>query len=71
MSTSGVPPVVYEKAANAVYISSVFLKHLIESDIQLYLSFDDNEAALKDVLGGMYKCMFDFCFWDLKNHGFG
>ncbi|KAJ1402570.1 Dyggve-Melchior-Clausen syndrome protein [Sesbania bispinosa] len=51
MSTSGVPPLVYEKAANAVYISSVFLKHLIENDIQLYLSLNDNEAILKDVLG--------------------
>lgn len=52
MSTSGVEPLVYEKAANAVYISSVFLKHLVESDIHLYLSFDDNEDVLKDVLRG-------------------
>ncbi|KAK7280069.1 hypothetical protein RJT34_25131 [Clitoria ternatea] len=55
MSTSGVSPFVYEKAVNAVYISSVFLKHLIESvqgdNVQLYLSLDDNEAAHKDVLG--------------------
>ncbi|KEH43790.1 putative dymeclin [Medicago truncatula] len=51
MSTSGVPPLVYEKAANAVYIGSVFLKHLIESGMQLYLSFDGDEAVLKDVLG--------------------
>ncbi|WJX14670.1 hypothetical protein P8452_04892 [Trifolium repens] len=51
MSTSGVPPLVYEKAANAVYISSVFLKHLIESGMQLYLSFDGDEAGLKSVLG--------------------
>ncbi|CAI8604607.1 unnamed protein product [Vicia faba] len=51
MSTSGVPPLVYEKAANAVYISSMFLKHLIESGFQLYLSFDGDEAVLKDVLG--------------------
>jgi len=54
MSTSGVLPLVYEKAANAVYIGSVFLKHLIESGMQLYLSFDGDEAVLKDVLGGMY-----------------
>jgi hypothetical protein len=53
MSTSGVPPLVYEKAANAVYISSVFLKHLIESGMQLYLSFDGDEAGLRSVLGGM------------------
>ncbi|KAK7270560.1 hypothetical protein RIF29_23790 [Crotalaria pallida] len=49
-STSGVPPSVYEKAINAVYISSVFLKHLIESvqgdNLELYLSLDDNEAVL-------------------------
>ncbi|XP_027365717.1 dymeclin isoform X2 [Abrus precatorius] len=55
MSTSGASPLVYEKAVNAGYISSVFLKHLIESvqgdNIQLYLSLDDNEAAQKDVLG--------------------
>ncbi|XP_061376168.1 uncharacterized protein LOC133318196 [Gastrolobium bilobum] len=57
MSTSGVPPLVYEKAVNAAYISSVFLKHLIENvqgdTIQLYLSLDDNDAAAapKDVLG--------------------
>jgi hypothetical protein len=62
MSTSGVPPLVYEKAANAVYISSVFLKHLIESGMQLYLSFDGDEAGLKSVMGGMYKCMLDFTF---------
>ncbi|KAG5106020.1 hypothetical protein JHK82_042990 [Glycine max] len=31
MSTSGVPQLVYEKAVNAVYFTSVFLKHLIES----------------------------------------
>ncbi|KEH29127.1 hypothetical protein MTR_4g054245 [Medicago truncatula] len=59
MSTSGVPPLVYEKAVNAVYISSVFLKHLIESGMQLYLSFDGDEAVLKDVegylLGPQYK----------------
>ncbi|KAJ1423853.1 Dyggve-Melchior-Clausen syndrome protein [Sesbania bispinosa] len=56
MSTSGVPPWVYEKAANAVYIRSVFLKHLIENDIQLYLSLNDNEAILKDV----WECYSDF-----------
>ncbi|KAK7269269.1 hypothetical protein RIF29_21991 [Crotalaria pallida] len=50
ISTSSVPPSVYEKAINAVYISSVFLKHLIESvqgdNLQLYLSLYDNEAVL-------------------------
>jgi hypothetical protein len=60
MSTSGVPPLVYEKAANAVYIGSVFLKHLIESGMQLYLSFEGDEAVLKDVLGG--KRVLDLTF---------
>ena len=59
MSTTGVPPLVYEKAVNAVYISSVFLKHLIESvqgdSVELYLSLDDNETIPKDVLGGIYN----------------
>ncbi|RZB44008.1 dymeclin-like isoform X1 [Glycine soja] len=54
MSSSGALPLVYEKAFNAVYISSIFLKHLIESvhgeNIQLYLSLEDNEDVQKDVL---------------------
>ncbi|XP_057423371.1 uncharacterized protein LOC130717235 isoform X2 [Lotus japonicus] len=50
MSTSGGLPLDYEKAANAVYISSVFLKHLIENDVQLCLSLDLDEALPKDVL---------------------
>ena len=58
MSSSGAAPWVYEKAFNAVYISSIFLKHLIESDqgenIQLYPSLEDNEDVQKDVLRGMY-----------------
>lgn len=57
MSSSGVSPLVYEKAVNAVYFSSIFLKYLIESvqgDIQLYLSLEDDEAVPKDVLRGMY-----------------
>ncbi|WVY96118.1 hypothetical protein V8G54_028269 [Vigna mungo] len=54
VSSSGVSPLVYKKAVNAVYFSSIFLKYLIESvqgDIQLYLSIEDNEAVPKDVLG--------------------
>ncbi|QCE08291.1 dymeclin [Vigna unguiculata] len=53
VSSSGVSPLVYEKAVNAVYFSSIFLKYLIESvqgDIQLYLSLEDDEAVPKDVL---------------------
>ncbi|KAK7393723.1 hypothetical protein VNO78_22287 [Psophocarpus tetragonolobus] len=55
MSTSGVPPLVYEKAVNAVYLTSVFLKHLIESaqdgDVMLYLSLHDDESMPKNILG--------------------
>lgn len=48
ISASGAPSNVYNKAVNAVYISSVFLKHLIESakseDLgELYLSLDEKE----------------------------
>ncbi|KAF7806909.1 dymeclin [Senna tora] len=54
MSASGVPPLVYEKAVNAVYITSVFLKHFIESaqgdNLELHLSLDENEAIPKDIL---------------------
>ncbi|RDX70979.1 Dymeclin [Mucuna pruriens] len=55
MSTSGASPLVYEKAVNAVYISSIFIKHLIESvhddnNIHLYLSLEENEAIQKDDL---------------------
>ncbi|XP_020203052.1 dymeclin isoform X2 [Cajanus cajan] len=55
MSTSGGPPLVYEKAVNAVYITSVFLKHLIEStqdgDVKLYLSLHDSESIPINILG--------------------
>lgn len=56
MSVSGVPPVVYEKAVNAVYMTSIFLKHLIENvegdDLELHLLLDENESISKDILGG-------------------
>ncbi|XP_019432528.1 PREDICTED: dymeclin-like isoform X1 [Lupinus angustifolius] len=55
MSTSGVPPLVYGKAVNAVHITSVFLKHLIESaqggNINLYLALHVDESISKDILG--------------------
>ncbi|XP_028776424.1 dymeclin-like isoform X2 [Neltuma alba] len=55
MSSSGVPPVVYEKAVNAVYITSIFLKHLIENvqgdDLELHLLLDENESIPKGILG--------------------
>ncbi|KAG4998322.1 hypothetical protein JHK82_029106 [Glycine max] len=61
MSSSGASPLVYEKAFNAVYISSIFLKHLIESDqgenIQLYPSLEDNEDVQKDVLRELLNFM--------------
>lgn len=55
VSASAVPSNVYEKAVNAVYISSVFLKHLIENaksnDIEeLYLSLDEKEPIPKDFI---------------------
>ena len=57
MTNSGASSLNYEKAINAVHISSVFLKHLIEnakSDRieELYLSLNDGESASKDFLGG-------------------
>ncbi|KAE8022666.1 hypothetical protein FH972_008449 [Carpinus fangiana] len=55
VSASGAPSNVYEKAVHAVYISSVFLKHLIENaksdDIEeLYLSLDEKESIPKDFI---------------------
>lgn len=57
-SLSGTPPLAYVKAANAVYISSVFLKYLIEiaqSDNfeELYLSLDESETIPKEYTLGM------------------
>ncbi|KAM7278037.1 hypothetical protein ACFE04_005171 [Oxalis oulophora] len=50
MSTSNASPAVYIKVINAAYISSVFLKHLIENSEsehfdELCLSLDENEPA--------------------------
>ncbi|XP_062169090.1 uncharacterized protein LOC133875099 isoform X1 [Alnus glutinosa] len=55
VSAAGAPSNVYEKAVNAVYISSVFLKHLIENaksdDIEeLYLSLDEKEPIPEDFI---------------------
>lgn len=57
ISASGAPSDVYDKAVNAVYITSVFLKHLIENaksdDIEgLYLSLDEKEPIPKDLIQG-------------------
>ncbi|KAG6668778.1 dymeclin isoform X1 [Carya illinoinensis] len=55
ISASGAPSGAYDKAINAVYISSVFLKHLIESaksnDIEeLYLFLDEKEPIPKNFI---------------------
>ncbi|XP_077245406.1 uncharacterized protein LOC143885223 [Tasmannia lanceolata] len=57
MSTSAVPSRVYMKAINAAYISSLFLKYLIEnakSDNfeELHLYLDEGEASQKDLPHG-------------------
>lgn len=57
ISTSDASNDVYDKAANAVYISSVFLKYLIENAKddnleELYLSLDENEPIPKDLVQG-------------------
>ncbi|KAM6545507.1 hypothetical protein CsatB_026243 [Cannabis sativa] len=57
LSTSGEPSVVYGKALNALYISSIFLKYLIENAKterieELYLSLDESEAMPADVTQG-------------------
>ncbi|XP_061990157.1 uncharacterized protein LOC133708686 isoform X2 [Rosa rugosa] len=54
ISTSGGPSLVYGKAVNAVYISSVFLKYLIENPKsdkieELYLSLDESEPMPTDI----------------------
>ncbi|XP_004296579.1 PREDICTED: dymeclin [Fragaria vesca subsp. vesca] len=54
ISTSGAPSLVYGKAVNAVYISSVFLKYLIENSKsdkmeELYLSLDESEPMPTDI----------------------
>ncbi|KAL6192223.1 hypothetical protein ACLB2K_038608 [Fragaria x ananassa] len=54
ISTSGAPSLVYGKAVNAVYISSVFLKYLIENPKsdkmeELYLSLDESEPMPTDI----------------------
>ncbi|GMP56316.1 hypothetical protein CsSME_00020854 [Camellia sinensis var. sinensis] len=56
-STSGALPSAFMKAFNATYISSVFLKHLIEnakSDTfeELYLSIGESEAVPNNSLRG-------------------
>ncbi|XP_057957180.1 uncharacterized protein LOC131150470 [Malania oleifera] len=52
-STPGAPPTVFARAINALYISSVFLKYLIENSKsekieELYLFLDESEAIPKE-----------------------
>ncbi|PON79978.1 Dymeclin [Parasponia andersonii] len=57
LSTPGAPSVVYGKTLNALYISSIFLKYLVENAKtnkieELYLSLDESEPTLADVTQG-------------------
>lgn len=63
VSTSGAPSVVYGKALNALYISSIFLKYLIETAKtnkieELHLFLDETEPAPTDVTEGMLLVMY-------------
>lgn len=56
-TSSGAPSLVYVKAVNAVYISSVFLKYFIENEKEdkiedLYLSVDESEPIPTDITKG-------------------
>ncbi|XP_057992651.1 uncharacterized protein LOC110632778 isoform X3 [Hevea brasiliensis] len=58
ISTSGAPSPIYMKAVNAVYISSVFLKYLIENvqnnnSEDLYLSLDEREPVPEGFIIGL------------------
>lgn len=58
VSTSGAPSVAYGKALNALYISSIFLKYLIENAKtdkieELHLFLDETEPAPTDVTEGL------------------
>ncbi|KAK7851985.1 hypothetical protein CFP56_040572 [Quercus suber] len=60
VSTSDASNDAYDKAVNAVYISSVFLKYLIENAKddnleELYLSLDENEPIPKDFVLALDK----------------
>ena len=61
VSNSGAPSEVYEKAVNAVYISSVFLKYLIEnaqsnSIEEFHLSLNESEPAPNGFETGTLFC---------------
>lgn len=58
ISSSGALSAVYMKAVNAVYISSVFLKYLIENAQsnnieEFYLSLDESEPIPEDFRRGI------------------
>lgn len=83
VSTSGVPPSSYMKAINATYISSVFLKYLIENAKtdtleELYLSLDQSEAVPSNFsqgdslapYNGLFAFFFELVFLCLFVYGF-
>ncbi|KAJ4967966.1 hypothetical protein NE237_014667 [Protea cynaroides] len=56
MSTSAVPSLVHTKAVNAAYLSSIFLKYVIENSKgnsfeEFYLSVDEGEVAPENLHG--------------------
>lgn len=59
VSASGVPSPAFSKALNALYVSSVFLKYLIENAKsenfqELYLSLDESEAIPNNFSKGFF-----------------
>lgn len=72
ISTSGAPSVVYRKALNALYLSSIFLKYLIENAKtdkieELFLSLDEREPVPADVTQGNLLVLQQLlgCIWYL------
>lgn len=62
VTSSGVPSVALNKAVNALHVSSVFLKHLIENSEsnayeELYLSVDGIEALPDSFPKGNYTVL--------------
>ena len=68
IQTSGAPSPVYMKAVNAVYISSVFLKYIIENsqndniEEELCLSLNENEPVPEDFVTGKYFTLHHYLF---------
>ncbi|CAK9171177.1 unnamed protein product [Ilex paraguariensis] len=70
VSTSSVPSSAFAKALNALFVSSIFLKYLLENaksdtTVELYLSLDERETMPNNFSGGdslasMYLVIFLF-----------